>query len=137
MSKKITKNNKKTKAGNNNKKRSIILALWKLFGLMVVAGVLFFALLSTGAVGYLPNLNELENPIDRYASQVISSDNKLLFTYSLSDDNRIMVDYSDLSPHLISALVSCLLGWLIIPVLVRVSSGRVKFFVICMLKVKN
>lgn len=80
--------------------------MWKLFGLAVAAGILFFVLVSTGAVGYLPDIEELENPIDRYASQVISADNKLLFTYSLSDDNRIFVDYSDLSPHLISALVS-------------------------------
>ena len=80
--------------------------MWQLFGLAVAAGILFFVLVSTGAVGYLPDIEELENPIDRYASQVISADNKLLFTYSLSDDNRIFVDYSDLSPHLINALVS-------------------------------
>ncbi|MDD4777096.1 MAG: transglycosylase domain-containing protein [Fermentimonas sp.] len=106
MSKKTITNNKKTDTGNGNKKQGFIKTLWKLFGLLVVAVILFFALLSTGAIGYLPNIDELENPIDRYASQVISSDNELLFTYSLSDDNRIMIDYSDLSPYLISALVA-------------------------------
>ncbi len=66
-----------------------------------------FLLVSAGLVGYLPEINELENPIDKYASQVISSDNELLFTYSQSDDNRIFVDYSDLSPpYLIDALIS-------------------------------
>ena len=53
-----------------------------------------------------PEIEELENLIDKYASQVITSDNQLLFTYSLSDENRIFVDYMDLSPHLINALVS-------------------------------
>ncbi len=106
MSKKTTTKNKKAEAGSKNKKRIFIVTLWKFFGLLVVAGILFFVLLSTGAIGYLPDIEELENPIDRYASQVISSDSEMLFTYSLSDDNRIMIDYSDLSPHLINALVS-------------------------------
>ncbi|WP_294082793.1 transglycosylase domain-containing protein [Proteiniphilum sp. UBA5384] len=80
--------------------------MWGLFGLVAGGIVLFFVLVSAGMVGYLPKIDELENPIDKYASQVISTDNKLLFTYSQSDDNRIFVDYSDLSPHLIDALVA-------------------------------
>lgn len=96
----------KTKDKSETAKRSVVVTLWKIFGVLVIISVLFFTLLSTGVVGYLPEIDELENPIDRYASQVIASDNELLFTYSLSDDNRIMVDYSELSPHLIDALVS-------------------------------
>ncbi|MFA5694010.1 MAG: biosynthetic peptidoglycan transglycosylase, partial [Proteiniphilum sp.] len=80
--------------------------MWALFGLAVAFLILLFALISVGAVGYLPQINELENPIDKYASQVISTDNELLFTYSQSDDNRIFVDYSDLSPYLIDALIA-------------------------------
>src|SRR5690554_1763014 len=106
MGKKIESKNKKSKDNSVSNKRGIVRVIWKLFGAMIVLTVLFFTLLSTGAVGYLPDIEQLENPIDRYASQVIASDNELLFTYSLSDDNRIMVDYSDLSPHLINALVS-------------------------------
>lgn len=87
-------------------KYDIVKAMWSLFGLMVAGAALFFLLVSAGLVGYLPEINELENPIDKYASQVISSDNELLFTYSQSDDNRIFVDYSDLSPYLIDALIS-------------------------------
>lgn len=106
MGKKIETKNKKLKDNNRTGKTGLVGLMWKGFGVLVILAVLFFTLLSTGAVGYLPDIDELENPIDRYASQVIASDNELLFTYSLSDDNRIMVDYSDLSPHLISALVS-------------------------------
>lgn len=106
MGKKIETKNKKSKDNNRTGKTGLVGLMWKAFGVLIILAVLFFTLLSTGAVGYLPDIDELENPIDRYASQVIASDNELLFTYSLSDDNRIMVDYSDLSPHLISALVS-------------------------------
>ncbi|HOO95314.1 MAG TPA: transglycosylase domain-containing protein [Proteiniphilum sp.] len=80
--------------------------MWSIFGLGVAFLLLLFTLISVGAVGYLPQISELENPIDKYASQVISTDNELLFTYSQSDDNRIFVDYSDLSPHLIDALIA-------------------------------
>lgn len=80
--------------------------MWTIFGGIIAFVVLLFALISLGAVGYMPRVSELENPIDKYASQVISADNELLFTYSQSDDNRIFVDYSDLSPHLIDALIA-------------------------------
>jgi penicillin-binding protein 1A len=91
---------------NNKGKFNIVKIMWGAFGLFVVFSVLFFTLVSVGALGYLPNINDLENPIDKYASQVISSDNDLLFTYSESDDNRIMIDYTELSPHLIDALIA-------------------------------
>lgn len=96
----------KPKPKSDPGKYKIVKAMWAIFGLIVAGALLFFALVSIGAVGYLPDINELENPIDKYASQVISSDNELLFTYSQSNNNRIFVDYSELSPHLISALIS-------------------------------
>ncbi|MDR0421435.1 MAG: transglycosylase domain-containing protein [Proteiniphilum sp.] len=80
--------------------------MWGIFGLATGSVILFLLLVSAGMIGYLPNIDQLENPIDKYASQVISTDNELLFTYSQSSDNRIFVDYSDLSPHLIKALVA-------------------------------
>ncbi|MFA7492979.1 MAG: transglycosylase domain-containing protein [Proteiniphilum sp.] len=80
--------------------------MWSLFGIAAGGAILFFLLISIGMIGYIPNIEELENPIDKYASQVISTDNQPLFTYSLGNDNRIFVDYSDLSPHLIEALIA-------------------------------
>lgn len=106
MAKKITTGSKSTKGSSQSPKQKIVRLMWTIFGLGVASLLLLFALISVGAVGYLPQISELENPIDKYASQVISTDNELLFTYSLSDDNRIFVDYSDLSPHLIDALIA-------------------------------
>ncbi|MEA4918637.1 MAG: transglycosylase domain-containing protein [Proteiniphilum sp.] len=80
--------------------------MWGAFGLLVAGVGIFFLLISVGVIGYLPNIDQLENPIDKYASQVISADKKILFTYSVDKNNRTFVDYSDLSPHLINALVS-------------------------------
>ena len=54
----------------------------------------------------MPPVEDLENPIDKYASQVISSDNLLLGTYSRDKENRIYVSYNDLNPNLVNALIA-------------------------------
>ncbi|GBU08333.1 penicillin-binding protein 1A [Bacteroidales bacterium] len=54
----------------------------------------------------MPPIEDLENPIDKYASQVISVDLKPLGTYAHSKENRIYVSYQDLSPHIIHALIA-------------------------------
>ena len=87
-------------------KNDIVKWLWRLFFLFIAVNLVAFLLMSSGLIGYLPRIDELENPIDKYASQVISSDDQLLFTYSQSDENRIFVSYNELSPHLIHALVA-------------------------------
>jgi penicillin-binding protein 1A len=106
MAKKNEPRNKKSRTATNEKNRKIIRWMWRIFGIFILLNILIFGLLSAGVIGYIPNLDDLENPIDKYASQVISSDDKLLFTYSQSDDNRIFTDYSQLSPYLIQALVA-------------------------------
>ncbi len=103
--KKVLRKNKK-KAAKKGFKQKIIRAMWLFFFVMVALVVLGFTLVATGVIGYLPPIDQLENPIDKYASQVISSDDQLLFTYSESQDNRIFIDYREISPHLINALVS-------------------------------
>ncbi|MDO5666131.1 MAG: transglycosylase domain-containing protein [Bacteroidia bacterium] len=102
---KKTKQNKKVE-NKSSGKGNIVRWLWRLFFIFVAANIIIFLLMSSGLIGYLPKIDELENPIDKYASQVISSDDQLLFTYSQSDENRIFVDYNELSPHLINALVA-------------------------------
>lgn len=103
-----TNTSKKRKSIKNNpeKKNSIVKWMWRLFGIFIGIIALTFLLILTGVIGYLPPIDELENPIDKYASQVISADDKPLFTYSKDKENRIFIDYSDLSPYLIQALVA-------------------------------
>ncbi|MDY6249570.1 MAG: transglycosylase domain-containing protein [Bacteroidaceae bacterium] len=58
-----------------------------------------------GWIGYMPQIDELQSPISRYASQVISSDGKVMGTWSLSE-NRVFADYDSISPHVFKALVA-------------------------------
>ena len=84
----------------------VILIYWTVFVLGIVSVSLVFFLIAKGRLGYMPPIAELENPIDKYASQIISSDNVVLGTYAQSRDNRIFVNYDDLSPHLVNALIA-------------------------------
>jgi len=86
--------------------KRILLLCWVFFaaGLGVVAMV--FIAIANGSIGYMPPVEQLENPIDKYASQIIASDAKILGSYARSEDNRLSVNYSDLSPELVKALVA-------------------------------
>ena len=54
----------------------------------------------------MPDIADLQNPISRYASQVYSVDGKILGTYNINRENRVHVDFSNLSPYLVQALVA-------------------------------
>lgn len=101
-------NEKKTKQSIFQKygTKKIIKWMWLAFGGLIAFVTIMFALISAGIIGYMPDVEELENPIDKYASQVYSSDGALLGTYSLAKNNRIYSNYNDLSPYLIDALVA-------------------------------
>lgn len=86
--------------------RRIIGWVWIAFGAAWVLGFFIFFAIAKGWVGYVPSVEEIENPIDKFATQVISSDGVLLGTYSYSQENRVWVDYGELSPELVKALVS-------------------------------
>ena len=86
--------------------KGIIISFWLLFAIAVGAVVLLFSAIAKGSIGYMPPVEQLENPIDKYASQVVSADGKTLGIYAHSQDNRIMVNYNDLSPDLVKALIA-------------------------------
>lgn len=86
--------------------QQIVKKLWVAFGCVIALIIILFTCIATGIVGYMPDVEELENPIDKYASQIYSSDAVLLGTYSQAKNNRIYSNYSDLSPYLVQALVA-------------------------------
>ncbi|MCD7935386.1 MAG: transglycosylase domain-containing protein [Tannerellaceae bacterium] len=87
-------------------KRSIIISFWTIYFLIILGLFILFTGIAHGWIGYMPSWEQLENPIDKYASQVISVDGKTLGSYAHSDDNRIYVNYNDLSPDLVKALIA-------------------------------
>ncbi len=77
---------------------------WALFILGLGAGVLIFMMASWGTFGPMPDFKELENPKSDLATQIMSSDGKILGTYF--EENRTPVSFDELPQHLVDALVA-------------------------------
>lgn len=86
--------------------KKIIYSLWILLGGAILAAVVIFVSISKGWIGYMPPVEELENPNYKFATEVISHDGEVLGNYSLSKENRVYVGYQDLSPYLVQALIA-------------------------------
>ena len=84
----------------------VCLALWGLFflGILVGGGVLWA--ISNGYIGEMPSIEELENPQSKYATIVYSADSVELGRFSRAKENRVFINYNELSPNLINALVA-------------------------------
>ena len=90
------------------KAKSIYILCKYCFGICLLLPVLTLSiclfLASSGSWGDLPNFQELENPKTNLATEVFSSDNKILGKYFY--ENRTHVEYDNLSPYLINALIA-------------------------------
>ncbi len=87
-------------------RRKFFCFLWVMYIAVVGVVVYLFRAIFNGDIGYMPDIEQLQNPVNKFASQVLSSDGKLLGTWSYSRANRIFVSYDDLSPSLVQALVA-------------------------------
>ncbi|MCR5180635.1 MAG: transglycosylase domain-containing protein [Bacteroidaceae bacterium] len=87
-------------------RKKFFILLWTLLFLAVAAAATSFWLIAKGYIGYMPELKQLENPVNKFASQVISDDGRLLGTWSYTRANRIFVSYEDIDPMTIKALVA-------------------------------
>lgn len=81
-----------------------LIALWSVFVLLIGGVVLFFAAISWGYFGDMPTFEELENPKSNLASEIYSADQVLIGKYYV--ENRSNTHYSNLSPHLVNALIA-------------------------------
>lgn len=86
--------------------KKVVKILWIFIALTALACVLIFFSIAKGWIGYMPPVEDLENPNYKFATEVLSDDGKVLGTYSYSKENRVFVGYADLSPHIINALIA-------------------------------
>lgn len=94
-------------------RKKIIIVLWSLLvaGILAAAGLI--VAVWNGWVGFMPDVEDLQNPVSKFASQVYSADGKLIDVWRFHFDgegstgNRtINVEYDELSPALVKALVA-------------------------------
>lgn len=82
-----------------------MLWLWGILVAGIIAIVVIFWMITQGMLGYLPPLDELQNPKNKFATEIISSDMQLLGRY-YRNENRVSVEYTDISPYMIDALIA-------------------------------
>lgn len=87
-------------------RNKFIVFFWSLFTIGILTIVMLFWMITKGWLGYLPDIDELQNPKNKYATEIYSSDMQLLGRYFYSKDNRVHVPYSAISPNMINALIA-------------------------------
>ena len=96
-----TKKTKKQQQNPNQKYRRII---WMILGGGVFLILFLFLLASWGVFGALPDETSLENPEKDLATQIVSTDGKVIGKFF--KDNRTPVQFEDLPDHLVNALIA-------------------------------
>lgn len=85
-------------------KNKYLIGLYAIIIMPFLFVALLFILIINGKLGFMPTFEELENPKSSLASEVISDDQVVLGKYYFQ--NRTFVEYHELSPHLIKALIA-------------------------------
>ena len=88
------------------KKKFIRKIIWSLFSLVVVGFILIFSLINVGWIGYLPEIEELQNPINKSATEIFSADMQLLGRYYRGKDNRVPINFNEIDSGVVKALIA-------------------------------
>ncbi len=87
-------------------RKKFIYTLWVLLLLGMGSVFFLFFAITKGWIGYMPPIEELENPNYKFASQVISADGETMGTWSYQKNNRVYVSYQQLPKNLVDALIA-------------------------------
>ncbi len=82
------------------------LLFWVIFIIGIGVPVTVFTLINQGKLGYIPPYEEIENPKNSSATQVFSSDGKVIAKFYYAKENRTLVSYDELPKALVDALVA-------------------------------
>jgi penicillin-binding protein 1A len=80
--------------------------MWIAFAAFVVFVGVFFVLVYNGVIGYMPPIEELKNPQDKFATVIYTSDGKEMGRYFRNTGNRVYADFDEISPAVVDALIA-------------------------------
>lgn len=86
--------------------KKMIRALWTINFCGVALVMLIGVMIYHGYIGYMPPVEGLLNPEDRFASRLFTSDGVEMGRLYQSRNNRVYADYSEISPNVINALIA-------------------------------
>ncbi|MDE6100299.1 MAG: transglycosylase domain-containing protein, partial [Paramuribaculum sp.] len=84
----------------------LVAKLWICFVVFVGVIGLSFVLAYNGIIGYMPDIEELKNPTDKYASILYTADGKEMGRYFQGSGNRVSADFDEISDHVVKALIA-------------------------------
>jgi len=91
--------------GKNGTYRRSIKIFWIVFSIGVLSFVSIFLAAGFGLLGKMPEFRQLENPKTNLATQIYSSDNKVIGKFYYND-NRTPLYYEEIPKNLIDALIA-------------------------------
>ena len=103
------KNNTTEKTPKKKKskvKRIIVWCIWGIFIAMVVGVFTFLTLIYNGHIGYMPPIEDIMNPNDKYASIIYTADGVEMGRYYVGSGNREYSELDEVPEHMIQALVA-------------------------------
>ena len=105
-----TDNTKKStdKRSDSRRRRTrvIIKVLWIAFAAAVIFTAGFFVMVYNGVIGYMPPIEELKNPQDKFASVIYTADGQEMGRYFRNTGNRVYADFDEISPEVVDALIA-------------------------------
>ncbi len=82
------------------------LIFWLVFSLPIIVVVTLFSMAAAGKLGYMPKIEDLENPKINLATLIYSEDHEVLGTVYHMNQNRTKVGFDRLPDHLVNALIA-------------------------------
>lgn len=87
-------------------RKVLFILMWLLLIGTTSGAIWVFWAINEGRIGYMPDMEQLSNPVDKFASQVMTADGKLMGTYSYGSSNRIFTEYDSIAPAMVQALIA-------------------------------
>lgn len=97
---------KKDRTDKQSKGRNIVKLMWCAAGGFMLLIFLFFVLIYNGIIGYMPDVEELKNPADKFASVIYTADGEEMGRFFRNTGNRVYADYDEISEHVVNALIA-------------------------------
>ena len=80
-------------------------SFWSVVLVGIIGVFVFFWLISAGKLGFMPTFEELENPNNRFASEVYFADGPIMNRY-FEKENRKYIEYREIPQSVIDALIA-------------------------------
>ncbi|MCG8701792.1 MAG: transglycosylase domain-containing protein [Bacteroidales bacterium] len=91
---------------NISSRRKFVFVFWALILSPIIVVTTIFILAGSGSLGYMPKIEDLENPNIELATLIYDDNSEVLGSISYKNRNRTFIQYDQLPQHLVDALIA-------------------------------